>query len=358
MTRVYWNECKNYTEKDLTRIMIEAFEYIGGLESIVKPGETVLLKLNLTGPFPPECAATTHPMIVKIVAKMVKKLKAFPIIADGPATIKSPLQETGIDNVALEEDLKAFLFEKFEKKKVDSFDIVAELMYSSDILKADKIISIPKLKTHALTMFTGAIKNMFGAVAFEQRKSLHKYKKIEDFSKILTDVYSVRVPDLTIMDGIWGMEGIGPVHGQPINLGLFIVSKDGVAVDALSTALLGYNVKDIIMINHAKAKGLGEADLNKMMFNNSFTEKILQKVNLIPVLNGQMRERFLKIVLGTIACQTDKCIKCQECQKGCPGEAITLNPYPLIDHKKCLNCYRCYEICYNGALQIITKKKE
>ncbi|EPR10574.1 DUF362 domain-containing protein [Ruminiclostridium papyrosolvens] len=357
MNKISLKLTKTYDENEILKALRESFEFIGGLDSIVKSGDTVLLKLNLTGPFRPEQAATTHPVLVKMMVRLIKECGGHPIIGDGPATIKSPIKDTGIEDVAQEEKVPAFVFEKFQQVHLSDYSIVRDISYSTDVLQADKVISMPKLKTHALTLYTGAIKNMFGAVAFEQRKALHKYKTQEEFSKLLTDIFSVRVPDLTVMDGIWGMDGIGPVHGNPVNFGVLLVSRDAVAIDALSATLLGYKIDDVQMIGRASERNLGESNLDNMFIDDScYKERILHTANLIPTLQGGLRERFLKLVLGKIQCDSSKCSKCSACLDGCPANAITMNPYPVVDENACLHCFRCYEICFHGALSIKYKK--
>ena len=42
------------------------------------------------------------------------------------------------------------------------------------VLEADIIISLPKFKTHGLTVITGAIKNSYGFLPGAQKAKLHK----------------------------------------------------------------------------------------------------------------------------------------------------------------------------------------
>ena len=86
--------------------------------------------------------------------------------------------------------------------------------YAQDVLQADHLISIPKLKTHLYTQYTGAIKNMYGCLAKAQRRELHREMATQRFAERLVDTYAIRPPDLVIMDAILGMEGIGPTQGR------------------------------------------------------------------------------------------------------------------------------------------------
>jgi uncharacterized protein (DUF362 family) len=90
------------------------------------------------------------------------------------------------------------------------------------------------MKTHSLYVFTGGVKNMYGAIPIGLRRKFHaEYMRSEDFSQVLTDIFSAIRPQLTIMDGIIAMEGEGPAAGSLRRLGVILTSQDTVAVDAV-----------------------------------------------------------------------------------------------------------------------------
>jgi len=71
-------------------------------------------------------------------------------------------------------------------------------------------------KTHNLTLFTGAIKNLFGAIPGFKKSEYHKQApKVEEFSEIIVDIFSAVRPQLNIMDAIEIMEGNGPSLENP-----------------------------------------------------------------------------------------------------------------------------------------------
>lgn len=355
-SKVAIKSCSTYEIKTIQKYLEDSLEYIGGLDKFIKPGEKVLLKVNLTGPFAPEQGATTHPAVVQAVVRILKEFGAIPVIGDGPATIQSPLEITQMSRIAREEDVEAFIFKEYQMVEKENYLIEKDIIISRDVLEADKVISIPKLKTHALTLYTGAIKNSFGTAAYEQRKKLHTHKSIEEFSKVLVDVFTCRVPDLIIIDGIVGMNGIGPVHGNPENYNVLLTSADPVAVDTIGATLLGYNAGNVLMIQEAAALNLGENEIARIKTNCDYHEYIVKTPNIIPHFTGTKRERFISHVMGKVQFNKEKCIKCGECKKGCPGEAITLEPEQQVDVKKCLYCLRCYEVCHRGAITINYKK--
>ena len=87
---------------------------------------------------------------------------------------------------------------------------INKLVISRAILDADLVINVPKFKTHLPTRITGAVKNMFGILVGVEKARVHLSVPLpKDFSEALVDIYQVRVPDLTVLDAVVGMEGNG-----------------------------------------------------------------------------------------------------------------------------------------------------
>jgi uncharacterized protein (DUF362 family) len=102
------------------------------------------------------------------------------------------------------------------------------------LLEADVIITLPVLKTHALTYFTGALKNQWGCVPQYDRILLHKW-----IDPMLSSLQQLLRPRLALMDGIICMEGRGPTNGKPRRLDVLLASRDPVALDATAMRLVG-----------------------------------------------------------------------------------------------------------------------
>jgi uncharacterized protein (DUF362 family) len=102
------------------------------------------------------------------------------------------------------------------------------------LLEADVFITLPVLKTHALTYFTGAIKNQWGCLPQYNRILMHKH-----LDPLLATLHRVLNPRLAIMDGIVGMEGRGPANGKPRRMDVVLASRDSVALDATAMRLIG-----------------------------------------------------------------------------------------------------------------------
>ncbi len=221
--------CEDYSHaKEAVR---EAVELIGGLEPIIFPGARVLLKPNLLAAMPPEKAVTTHPAIVSAMCELVVEAGGIPIVGDGagithPGVTEEALDISGIREAAQKAGAEVLSFETsgYEVVDVPASSHFSKLYIAKPVLDADVVISLPKLKTHELTLYTGAVKNMFGAIPLKLRKEAHMLGKKDLFSEAVVDIYSARVPHLVLMDGVVGMEGNGPARGTPVNVGIGISS--------------------------------------------------------------------------------------------------------------------------------------
>ena len=364
-TKVAIIKCNDYEEKKVEQAIRKAIESIGGLSSIIRPNDRVLLKVNLIAPMNPEKAATTHPAIVKAMIKIVREYEGIPFVADSPGFLHvvgsdSAIEKSGIKEIADSLGVEALQFEYVERSfvQIDNPDCVQlkSMFVARLALEADVIISLPKLKCHGFTLYTGAVKNMFGVVPTKTRKIAHLLSSQEKFGNALVDVYSNAKPKLAVMDAILGMEGDGPTHGDPRQAGLILASFDSVALDSIASKIIGYNPMDISTTKLASERGLGTGDLSKIEIlgediNNvlvDFRKSSGRQANIPPFIL-----RFLsKIMTVNLKLIKEKCEMCNICAESCPVNAITLNPYPTFNRKTCIQCFCCNEMCPEGAIVI------
>jgi uncharacterized protein (DUF362 family) len=121
------------------------------------------------------------------------------------------------------------------------------------LIEADVFITLPVLKTHALTYFTGALKNQWGCLPQYDRILMHKH-----LDPLLATLHRVLKPHLAIMDGIIGMEGRGPANGKPRRLDVVLASRDSVALDSTAMRLVGLEPQRARHIVLAAEQGLGQ----------------------------------------------------------------------------------------------------
>lgn len=347
-------KCNSYEQKKVDKAVEKAL-YLINLDLSKFKRKKVLIKPNVVGCFPKkQTATTTNPALVEAVCKILKKNKCKIFVGDSPfMTPEASFKASGLDRIAKKYG-KLVIFE--QDKLVNINDKKAKVLKKFKIAKTirdvDLVINMPKLKTHILTKYTGAIKNLYGLIPGGMKQKTHlKARGDKKFSNVLVDIYQNVKPKLTIMDGIIGMEGEGPTSGQPIKSGLILASKNGVALDIAACKIIGLNPKAVYTIKFAikrkiypkfKFELVGIKKLPLIEFKKPPKSK---RRNIQSLLNKRFREKPILV-------DEKKCVKCGTCAKKCPGRAITLKPYPVFDREKCIRCFCCIEICPQDALSL------
>src|SRR5437763_1714897 len=129
------------------------------------------------------------------------------------------------------------------------------------------VITLPVLKTHATTVFTGALKNQWGCIPRYDRILLHKY-----LHELICHVNQIRPVTLALMDGLVGMQGRGPINGYPIDLNVLLASRDPVALDATGMRLIGLEPFTSRHLVHAGRIGLGTLAEEEISVEGPFSE--------------------------------------------------------------------------------------
>lgn len=146
----------------------------------------------------------------------------------------------------------------FDKCKVRTFDIGGmKIGIAQPALEADLLVSVPKLKTHTFTKFTGAVKNLFGCLPGDVKSNVHRFAGGEPkFSDMLVDIYSTLTPGLAVMDAVWGMDGDGPTYGRTRKIGYVLASKNPVALDSIAARMAGFSSTEVHTIRICRERNL------------------------------------------------------------------------------------------------------
>jgi uncharacterized protein (DUF362 family) len=134
-------------------------------------------------------------------------------------------------------------------------------------LDADAFITLPVLKTHGTTVFTGALKNQWGCIPRYDRILLHKH-----LHELIGEVNRLKPPVIALMDGLVGMQGRGPINGYPIDLNVLLASRDPVALDATGMRLIGLEPATSRHLVHASQLGLGRLAADEIDVDGPFAE--------------------------------------------------------------------------------------
>jgi uncharacterized protein (DUF362 family)/Pyruvate/2-oxoacid:ferredoxin oxidoreductase delta subunit len=324
-------------------------------------GKKVLIKPNVLRACKPEEAVTTNPaMLLAVVEKVEMMQPASIVVGDNPGLFNYGDNEASFQTAGLLDAAKGY-YENIgnDSRKVEfNPDYMATVSISQAVLDADIIISLPKFKTHGLTVITGAIKNSYGILPGAQKAKLHKAAgSPERFHELVVDVFRLRVPDLFILDAVVGMEGNGPVSPDLRDIGLVLASDNAVALDSVIATMMGCDPGRLRFLRKAKELGLGELDLSSIEIVGELKQVPDFK---LPPLGGEavMNNDALQTILDERTelrpkADRDLCTACGTCIDHCPVSALTMvDNLPRVDAATCISCFCCQEMCPEKAISL------
>lgn len=365
MSVVMVSKCEDYREEHVQISVREILDGLGGIKTILRPGQTVAIKPNLIAKKSPGEAATTHPAVVAAVVREVLAAGGKPVLCDSPGgpysrtLLKGVYKTTGMAEVAD----KTGVALNYDTSDVTLSHPGGKIIFSLPVIKplaeADVIIGLSKLKTHSMTAFTGAVKLFYGAVPGLKKAEYHfNMPGIEQFSQLLIDIVTLLKPALSIMDGIVGMEGDGPTSGDPRRLGILLGSRNPFALDMAACRAIGIEPSGLALFQLALEQRLIPA-----------ADDIEISGDLLPVLDSPFKlpshmnihfnlPPLLKKALGKWIqprpwFDREICAGCGDCRRACPAAAIEIKEKRAdVNMDACIRCFCCQELCPASAVSI------
>jgi uncharacterized protein (DUF362 family) len=261
----------------------EALLLLGGVESLIKPNSTVVIKPNAGHYYPPETSVNTSPAMVKAVINAVKKGNPRKIILAEASAIGTDTMEcleiSGIKKAAEEAGVDALIDIKREKDLInipirDARSDLTRVLLPRFLLEADHIINVPIFKSHVSMVFTCTLKNIKGVVQDKVHNQMHR----TNLTEAIMDLWSVIKADLNIVDMIRPAEGFGPHSPTPVDFGCVVVSKDPVALDATICRMIGLDTKNVLYFQAALERGLGAFKESDIEIRGKSVEEVYKKL--------------------------------------------------------------------------------
>ena len=357
--------CRSYDEAEVTQALKAALELLGGWEPLFPPEGPIYLKPNLAGPFPPERGVTTHPAVVKAVARLLQAAGREVVVGDSPAGPARPgylnflYRRTGMEEVAQELGLQLDKDLEPVEVKIPNHRSLRVLTLNRSFAEAPALLNLPKFKTHLFARMTGAVKNLYGAVSGIMKVAYHtRLKDPEDFMGMLLDLVDYLQPRLSVVDAVVGMEGEGPTWGRPRQVGYLLAGVNPLAVDWVMSRMMGFPKGAVPLFQIAppppvEVRGLTleEARVPDFLLPSPNTlEDGLEGLTWLP---RRLKEYLSKELLPRPAINPRLCIGCALCQESCPQQAIHLEEdKAVVDLKVCIRCWCCNEVCPQGAVEL------
>ncbi len=324
-------------------------------------GKKVLIKPNVLRASTAQESIVTNPAVLRAVVEKVETMDpASIVVGDNPGLFSYGANEESFSRTGLMGATKGH-YQNIgnDSRKVDfNAKHMPSVSVSSAVLDADILISLPKFKTHGLTVLTGAIKNSYGILPGAQKAMLHKAAgSPERFHEMIVDVFRLRVPDLFIVDAVIGMEGNGPASPHLRNIGLLLASDNAVAVDAVIAAMMGVEPGRLRFLQKAKEAGLGNYELDTIELIGELKRLCDFK---LPPLGGEailsneaMQSMIHNRTLLRPQADAEKCFGCGICIDHCPVSALTMiDNLPQVEASRCIACFCCQEMCPEKAIAL------
>jgi uncharacterized protein (DUF362 family)/Pyruvate/2-oxoacid:ferredoxin oxidoreductase delta subunit len=354
---------EDYSPERIREGLNKSLDLIGGLENLIPSKIKVFIKINHLSP--PEKAIITHPVFTQEVIRLLQAL-------DCQITVGDDIQSRDKDGFAVSgyrqvcEDMGVRLINLKEKgfREVECRGQLLEKTFiSTEVLDADIIVNLPKLKTHSFTVYTGAVKNMYGIIPHGLRLHYHRrFQKNETFSQMLVDILSCARPHLTLMDGITAMEGEGPSAGNPKHVGIVLSSQDAVAADTVGAELAGIPPEEVFSTQnaHERSLGIGKKENIEILGetipsakSKDFKHSALAVGFLRRKIPAFLYAYFQGQLIFTPEVNVQNCTQCMECIEVCPAKAVRQQGDQVqIQKHLCIHCMCCHEVCRFYAIRL------
>lgn len=372
MEKVALLKCTDYDIDKIEKKLREGFELLGGssfLRTLIPKNSKVLLKPNLLSVMEKGSPVVTHYAVFEAVIRIVREYSNDISFGDSPGSgdTRKAADKSGLIEVAKRYGVKFVDFNDEIHVELNNPLMYKYWNIARSAYEADVVITLPKLKTHAMMYYTGAVKNQFGCVPGSKKAEWHtKLTDVFNFSKMLLDLNSVVKTSFAILDGITAMEGNGPRNGTPKKMDTIIMGKSLTAVDSTAVRLIGYdNVLTVPFLKVANETKWGtvlpeEIDIlgEKIEDMKCKNFKLSRNAKVINFISPSLNKFATSLTAPNPVLIEEKCIGCKKCNEVCPEKSKVISfvkhngkEIPKWNYSNCIRCFCCQELCPRGAIE-------
>ena len=269
----------NFTDKSIAVIEEMLKEALAPFDlSGMVSGKRVFIKPNFVRPdykFNP--ANCSDPRAVLALGRLVSEAGAASVaIGDNPGkglSFRDSLPNIPWQDKWKENGIETFFFEDSDAvtAKIPGARLFEEITYPSELKKFDRFINLAKIKMHMMVTASLGIKNLYGLLLDDDRMSHHR----PDINMKLVEILKFFPPDLTILEGIFALEGQAPICGEPVkDFNTIVAGNNPVAVDAVGASIIGIEPIELATNRYAKTEGFGSYNLQDIEITGAKVEDV------------------------------------------------------------------------------------
>jgi len=360
--------CDTYDRAAVSEAVEKGVELIGGATLLVRSGEAIVMKPNVLYGTNPEKGVSTHPSVFRAVGELLKRAGASVSYGDSPSFGGSSLhmRRAGLKQVADELGIALADFDKGRTVSHKDALLIKSFVIANGVLDSDGLVNLPKMKTHPLVRFTGAVKNQLGCIPGLLKSQYHvKLPDPYDFATMLVDLNTLIKPRFSVMDGIVAMEGNGPRSGKLTKLNVLLFSSDPIALDATACRIINLDPEVVPTARLGEEAGLGTYHSDNIeMVGDSIESLVDSDFDVIRTPPDHCSRGRLRIFVKNRLCERPaidkaKCTSCGQCVEMCPVEPKAVDWHagnnskpPAHHYDLCIRCYCCQESCPEGAISV------
>jgi uncharacterized protein (DUF362 family) len=231
---------------------------LSGLDLGFVKDRSVLIKPNIGRSARKTKGVNTHPEAVAGAVQALKETGASEIaIGESPLVGVNTLEafeKAGVSQVAKKYNCRLLDFDAFVpvKKDIPAARVVQSTKICAPVLEYDIILSLPVAKMHMHTGVTLGIKNMKGCLYKHEKVRFHQLEYVngieypeKTLDTAISDLATILLPDITVVDGFTGMQGLGPSGGEPIESDFALASLHPLGADVIACVLMGQNPEEV-----------------------------------------------------------------------------------------------------------------